>query len=138
MLGQEPPRALPRQHQAAIACPGRLMSRPGRFVSLALTGALVVAVSVVFAAGDAHAQAPRRGTPPTSSQFLAEEWRLRGVVLAEPARVAILQHGTNSRLQFLRVGDVVERGVAVASIAADRVVLDADGRSVILRLAHGS
>jgi hypothetical protein len=34
------------------------------------------------------------------------------------------------------VGDVVERGVAVVSIAGDRAVLDDEGRAITLRLAH--
>lgn len=68
---------------------------------------------------------------------IAEQWRLRGVVLAEAARFVVLQHTASSREHLLRVGDVVERGVAVESIAADRVVLDADGRAITLRLSHG-
>jgi Type II secretion system protein C len=104
---------------------------------LLVTGALVVAVPVVFAARDAGAQTAAREMQAMGSRFVAEEWRLRGVVLAEPARFAVLQHGASSRLQLFRVGDVVEGGVAVASITADRVVLDAQGRAITLRLAHG-
>jgi type II secretory pathway component PulC len=73
----------------------------------------------------------------TGNQFVAEQWRLRGVVLAESARFAVLQHAGSSRQQVLRVGDAVDRGVAVASIDSDRVVLDAEGRAITLRLAHG-
>jgi hypothetical protein len=113
------------------------MSRDGRLASLLLTGMLVVAVSVVFATRDARAQTPRSGSQATSNQFVADEWRLRGVILVEPADFAFLQHKASSRLQLLRVGDVVERGVAVVSIAADRVILDAEGRAITLRLAHG-
>jgi cell division protein FtsL len=113
------------------------MSRDGRLASLLLTGMLVVAVSVVFATRDARAQTARSGSQATSRQFVGDEWRLRGVILAEPARFAVLQHGASSRLQLLRVGDVVERGIAVVSIAADRVILDAEGRAITLRLAHG-
>jgi type II secretory pathway component PulC len=90
-----------------------------------------------LATRDAGAQTLQRGTQATGTQFVADEWRLRGVILAEPARFAVLQHGASSRLQLLRVGDVIEGGVAVASIAADRVVLDAAGRAITLRLAHG-
>ena len=96
------------------------MSRHGRFASLLLTGRLVLAVPVVFAARDGRAQTPRRRTQVTANQFVAEAWRLRGSSWAAPARFAVLQHGASSRQQLFRVGDVVERGVAVASIAAGR------------------
>jgi len=106
-------------------------------MTLLLIGALALGLCVVFVARDGHAQTPQRGTSPTDSHFVADEWRLRGVVLAEPAPFAVLQHAGSSRQRVLRVGDVVEQGVAVASITADRVVLDAEGRAVTLRLAHG-
>jgi hypothetical protein len=137
MLGQEPTSALPRQCAVAVADPDRVLSRHRRFGRLLLTAALVLAVPVVFAARDGRAQTPRRGTEATGTQFTAAEWQLRGVVLAAPARFAVLQHGASSRQWLLRVGDILERGVAVASITADRVVLDVEGRAIILRLAHG-
>jgi hypothetical protein len=114
-----------------------LVSCDGRLALLLLTGALAL-VPVVFAARDGQAQtSPWRATTAQAGPFVAEEWRLRGVVLSEPARFAVLQHAGSSRQHVLRVGDAVQQGVALESIAADRVVLDADGRAITLRLAHG-
>lgn len=100
-------------------------------------GTLFLAAPAVLLPADARAQARRVPTETAGSEQVAQEWTLRGVVLSEAARFAVLQHRTSSRQQLLRVGDVLARGLALATIAPDRVVLDAEGRAVTLRLAHG-
>jgi hypothetical protein len=105
---------------------------------LLVVGVLAVLAAAVLPPSEARAQPGRTGTETARSESVVQQWRLRGVVLAEAGRFAMLQHRTGSRPQLVRVGDVLERGVALVTIGADRVVLDAEGREVTLRLAHGA
>jgi len=102
---------------------------------------LAVAIAPEAAAGQtrplpAIAQPVPSASPPSSP--LDDEWRLRGVILAGSIQFAVLQHGSTSPEQLVRVGDTVGSEVAVVSITADRIVLGGDGRTVTLRLAHGA
>jgi type II secretory pathway component PulC len=105
---------------------------------LLVIGVSVLPVATMVGPEKVAAQTQRRAVDVTSGESVSLHWRLRGVVLTEPARIAVVQRGPNSREQLLRVGDPLEHGVAVVSIAPDRVVLDAQGDSVTLYLAHGA
>jgi len=64
-------------------------------------------------------------------------WELRGVVLAGERRMAVLAHRADGRERIFAIGDVLTAGLVIARINEDRVILDADGRPVTLRLGHG-
>jgi hypothetical protein len=103
---------------------------------------LAVAIAPEAAAGQTRrlpaVAPPVPSASPASSPSLDDEWRLRGVILAGSIQFAVLQHGSTSPEQLVRVGDTVGSEVAVVSITADRIVLGGDGQTVTLRLAHGA
>jgi hypothetical protein len=137
VLGQEPPRGIASSVRRSERGPGWRVSRRVRMAPLLVIGALVLAVPALFTPGEGRAQTRRGAADATRSESFTREWRLRGVVLAGPARFAVLQHGSSSRQQLLRVGEVLEHGVALVSITADRVVVGVEGGTVTLHLAHG-
>ncbi|MBI2159910.1 MAG: hypothetical protein HYU25_05975 [Candidatus Rokubacteria bacterium] len=64
-------------------------------------------------------------------------WELRGVVLGGERHIAVLEYRATGRERIFAIGDVLTAGVVVARIGEDRVILDAQGRPVTLRLGHG-
>jgi type II secretory pathway component PulC len=112
----------------------RAAERGRRCLVLVVTLGVTVAAASSPADGRAQVRPPSARTAPAAAHAAG---RLRGVILAGPARFAVLERESGSRQQLLRVGEPVEHGVAVVSIAADRVVLSDEGHTVTLRLAHG-
>lgn len=91
-------------------------------------------VAIAPGTGVAQVRQAPSDIAPTS---LTTVWQLRGVAIAASGPIAILEHRASGRQQLLRVGDSVGDGVAVTAIAPERVVLDAGGEDVTLRLGHG-
>ena len=101
-------------------------------------GIAVLSVGMFFAPGVVPAQPQSPATRPPTPESLGTEWWLRGVILAESGRFAVLQHGPTSRQELVQVGDILGEGASVVSIAPDSVVLGSEGRTVTLHLAHGA
>ncbi|MBI1737010.1 MAG: hypothetical protein HYR51_17715 [Candidatus Rokubacteria bacterium] len=101
-------------------------------------GALLCAGGVALAPGSAATQTRR---PPAAlaetPASIVGEWQLRGVAITDRGPIAILEHRASGRDQLLRVGDSLRDGVAITAIAPERVVLEAAGQDVTLRLGHG-
>jgi hypothetical protein len=99
---------------------------------------LLVTGLAVCLSGEATAQTPRPASPPSEAERIVREWALRGVVISDAGRSAVLEHLPSGRQHVLGLGAIVTRSVALATIGRDRVVLDADeGTLVTLRLGHG-
>lgn len=103
-------------------------------IATRLVGAIAVLLILRAAVAAQNAQ-----SPPARSQSrpVVGQWELRGVVIADESRLALLENRSSGRQQLLRVGDVLGDGVSLSTIGADRVVLDAEGTAVTLRLGHG-
>lgn len=101
---------------------------------------LVVSMVVLLAGlcGEAMAQTAR-GTPPVyGAERIVREWALRGVVISDRGRSAVLEHLPSGRQELVNVGVAVAPSLAVVTIERDRVVLDAHGGPTLtLRLARG-
>lgn len=113
------------------------MRRDAFVAWLLVIGTLLSTGTGAFLPGVAAAQMTRGRSERSDGGSIAREWELRGVALADARRLAVLEHRPSGRQQLLRVGDVLARGVAIAAIDLDRIVLDAQGRALTLRLGHG-
>lgn len=101
---------------------------------------LVVSMLVLLAGlcGEATAQTAR-GTPPVyGAERIVREWALRGVVISDRGRSAVLEHLPSGRQELVNVGVALAPSLAVVAIEHDRVALDTQGGPrLTLRLGHG-
>jgi hypothetical protein len=99
---------------------------------------LLVVGLVVGLFEEATAQTARDAPQLSEGERIVREWALRGVVISDAGRSAVLEHLPSGRQELLGVGAAMTRGVAVATIDPDRVVLNTGGgTTVTLRLSHG-
>jgi type II secretory pathway component PulC len=99
---------------------------------------LLVAGLAVSLSAEAVAQTPPETPQVTAAERIVREWAIRGVVISDTGRSAVLEHLPSGRQELLVVGAAVTGSVAVATIDPDRVVLNAEGgTTVTLRLSHG-
>ena len=112
-----------------------------RACSLVSTGvvlALGLIALVPFEASPQTWPQPRSRTEAGDGDAAGEPWELRGIVLGGERRMAVLEYRATGRERVFAIGDVLTAGVVVARIGEDRVILDAQGRPVTLRLGHGA
>src|SRR3989338_3270348 len=110
---------------------------PWRVCSLVSTGVVLALGLIVLAPLEAStktAPEPRSQTKAGNVDVAGRAWELRGVVLCGERRMAVLEYRASGRGRIFAIGDVLTAGVVVARIGEDRVILDAEGRPVILRL----
>lgn len=101
-----------------------------------VTGALVLAHVALSLPGEAAAQADPPGAG--GRDRIVREWALRGVVISDAGRSALIEHLPTGRGELVKVGEALSPSVAVVTIDPDLVVLDAGGDApVTLRLGHG-
>jgi hypothetical protein len=87
---------------------------------------------------EATAQTARGAPKLSEAERIVREWALRGIVISDAGRSAVLEHLPSGRQELLGVGAAMTRSVAVVTIDPDRVVLNAEGgATVTLRLSHG-
>jgi type II secretory pathway component PulC len=99
---------------------------------------LLVAGLAVGLSEEATAQTARDAPQVSEAERILREWMLRGVVISDAGRSAVLEHLPSGRQELLGVGAAMTRGAAVVTIDPDRVVLNAEeGATVTLRLSHG-
>ena len=113
---------------------------PWRVCSLVSTGVVLALGLIVLAPLEASTQTapePRSQTKAGDVDVAGRAWELRGVVLCGERRMAVLEYRASGRGRIFAIGDVLTAGVVVARIGEDRVILDAEGRPVTLRLGHG-
>lgn len=104
----------------------------------AVVWALLVVGLAACPFGEATAQTARRVPQVGGAERIVHEWALRGVVISEAGRSAVLEHLPSGRQHVLGVGATVTRSVAIVTIDPDRIVLDAAGGTLVtLRLGHG-
>lgn len=118
-----------------------LAARLGRVCSLVSTGAVLAFGLIALAPLEASTQTgpqPRSRTEAGDIGVAGRAWELRGVVLAGERRMAVLEHRASGRERIFAIGDVLTAGVVIARISEDRVILDAEGRPVTLRLGHSA
>jgi hypothetical protein len=101
-----------------------------------VASACVVVLFAPVRPGTVAAQSGR--DRPTQGESRLRQWELRGVAIAGGTRLAVLVHPSSGQEHVLRVGDGLEDGLTVTTIAEDRVVLDSAGTAVTLRLGHGA
>ena len=111
-----------------------------RLCSLVSTGVVCALGLIALAPLEASPQTgpqPRSRTEAGDVDVAGHAWELRGVVLGGERRVAVLEYRASGRERIFAIGDVLTAGLVVARIGEDRVILDAGGRPVTLRLGHG-
>jgi type II secretory pathway component PulC len=99
---------------------------------------LVLAGPAVCLSGEAAAQTARGAPRVSEGEQIVREWALRGVVISDAGRWAVLEHLPSGRQELLGVGAAMTRTTAVVTIDTDRIVLNAEGGAIVtLRLSHG-
>jgi hypothetical protein len=99
--------------------------------------ATTLAVSSAALSPGAAAPGARQPPPAVAPAPVVSEWQLRGVAIGASGPIAVLEHRASGRDEVVRVGDRLGDGLAVIAIDPERVVLEADGQDVTLRLGHG-
>lgn len=113
---------------------------PWRVCSLVSTGVVLALGLIALTPLEASTQTGPQLRPQTEAGDVdpaGRAWELRGVVLGGERHMAVLRYQASGRERIFAIGDVLTAGVVVARIGEDRVILDAGGRPVTLRLGHG-
>ena len=139
-LHRDSARAMLRRLAHRLRVPLGMQIDPRRVCSLVSTGVVLALGLIVLAPLEASTQTapePRSQTKAGNVDVAGRAWEPRGVVLGGERHMAVLEYRASGREGIFAIGDVLTAGVVVARIGEDRVILDAEGRPVTLRLGHG-
>jgi hypothetical protein len=98
--------------------------------------ALVAVVAAVC--GEPMTRTAGQGLGAQPGEPIVREWAVRGVIVSETRRSAVLEHLPSGRQELVGVGATVTPTVSVLRIDPERVVLGTEaGATTELRLSHG-